>query len=298
MKKHIAVLKGGLSNERDVSLSTAKGVSEALKKLGYQVTDIDVGHDLAAQLASVKPDIAFNALHGSYGEDGCVQGLLEIMCIPYTHSGVLASAMAMDKPIAKKLFESEGIPCAKDVICTWKEAVSIDPMSRPYVLKPIADGSSVGVYIVYEGETVDAHAMPDDAMMLVEEYIEGRELTVGVLNDTVMGIIEITPKEGFYDYRNKYTANMTEYLIPAPITVELQKEVESYALKAHGLLGCRGVSRSDFRLSADNKLYILETNTHPGMTPTSLVPQMAKNSGMSFENLIEILVEQACLDNR
>lgn len=301
MAKHVVVLKGGLSSEREVSLSSGAAVAKAVAELGYKLSELDVDYDAPAKLAALKPDIAFNALHGTYGEDGCIQGVLEFLRIPYTHSGVRASAVAMDKPTAKILFESVGIPCAEGKIVTSEEAAKGDPIARPYVLKPVDEGSSVGVVIVKEGDNESLAMKVQNAKfragqkLLAEKFIEGRELTVGVMDGKALGVIEIRPKQGFYDYKNKYTAGNTEYI---PITEEkFVPKVMEMALKAHEVLGCRGVSRSDFRLDPKGGLYILETNTHPGMTPTSLVPKLAKNIGMDFAALVDALITSARLDH-
>jgi len=295
--KHIALLKGGLSAERDVSLSTAKSVSEALTNLGYKVSEVDVGWDVQSILSEIKPDIVFNALHGTYGEDGCIQGILEFLRIPYTHSGVLSSSVAMHKPTAKILFESVGIKCAKGGVYTRDEVLAGDVMDRPYVIKPVDEGSSVGVLIVFDGDELNSENIPDGNEFLIEEFIEGKELTSAVLGDVSLGVIEIVPKMGFYDYRNKYTQNMTEYVIPAQIDKNIYDKVKEYTLKAHNILKCNSLSRSDFRLSNDGEIYILEINTHPGMTSTSLVPKLAKDFGISFEELIENIVNSAKLNN-
>ena len=299
MTKHVAVLQGGLSHEREVSLNTGKAVSDALKALGHQVTDIDVGYDVAQKLAETKPDMAFNALHGTYGEDGCIQGLLEFLRIPYTHSGVRASALAMHKMMAFRLFESAGIRCPGGTSVTREDVLASDVISRPYVVKPVEEGSSVGVLIVHEGDAIDgdAESFPQSKELMVEPYIDGREFTVGVLDGQALGTLEIRPKEGFYDYRNKYTAGMTEYLQLEEGDAALQKEAEELAVKAHRVLGCRGVSRADFRCDGKGRLYMLEVNTHPGMTSTSLVPKMAQHQGMSFEALVEALLVGATLDH-
>jgi len=298
MTKHVAVLKGGLSAERDVSLSSAEGVSNALRNFGYKVTEIDVDCNISAKLCELKPDVVFNALHGTYGEDGCIQGVLEFLKIPYTHSGVLSSAVAMDKPMAKILFESVGITCPKGAVYSREEIIERDVMKRPYVVKPAAEGSSVGVVLVCEDFSGNlAGILSDDDEFLVEEFIDGRELTVGVLDGKPMGAIEINPHQGFYDYENKYTSGMTDYMIPAPVSDGVYKQSLDLAKRAHRILECRGVSRSDFRLSEDGELYMLELNTHPGMTPTSLVPKLAEHVGVSFEELVDKLVKLAQLDN-
>jgi D-alanine-D-alanine ligase len=302
MVRHVAVLKGGLSSEREVSLNTAKAVAQAVHELGYKVTEIDVGFDVAAQLAAAKPDVAFVALHGTYGEDGCIQGVLEFLKIPYTHSGVRASAVAMDKPTAKILFESVGIPCAKAVTATTEEVAKAELLARPYVVKPVDEGSSVGVIVVEEGDNRSpqeiASVFRPHQKLMVETFIAGRELTVGVLEGEALGVIEIRPKQGFYDYKNKYTAGNTEYI---PLTEKDEPLIVPLAMKlaerAHQVLGCRGVSRADIRCTPSGDLYMLEVNTHPGMTATSLVPKLAKNMGMSFNELVDRLIHAAALDH-
>ena len=302
--KHVAVLKGGWSAEREVSLVSGAACAKALREVGYQVTEIDMKSDIAEVLERVKPDVVFNALHGRFGEDGCVQGLLELMGIPYTHSGVLASSVAMDKPMAKRIFEAAGLRCPKGIIVSREQMMKGDPMKRPYVAKPANEGSSVGVKLVFEGDnfffTPDNWELGDS--VLVEEYIPGREITVAVLNDKPLGVTEIRPKAGFYDYANKYTDGKTEHLCPAPLPAEKLEEVKELALTAHRALGCRGLSRSDFRYDdtkgeprAGDGFYILEINTQPGMTPLSLSPEIAAHAGISFNNLVRMLVEDARL---
>ncbi len=310
--KHVAVLKGGWSVEREVSLVSGDSCAKALREVGYKVTEIDVQPDIAEKLQKLKPDMVFNALHGRFGEDGCMQGLLELLRIPYTHSGVLASSIAMDKPMAKKLFEQAGLRCPKGVIVSRKELFSGDPMKRPFVVKPANEGSSVGVYIAMPDDNRPLAVLMDtrdsakrqsgsetersqfNDYWLVEEYIPGREITVAVLNGKPMGVTEIRPLTGFYDYTNKYTDGKTEHLCPAPLAQAEYGEVMALALKAHQVLGCRGLSRADFRY--DGKyFYLLEVNTQPGMTPLSLSPEIAAHAGISFNNLVQMLVEDARL---
>ncbi|MEZ5691696.1 MAG: D-alanine--D-alanine ligase [Rickettsiales bacterium] len=288
--KHIAVLKGGMSAEREVSLNSGAACARALRELGYEVTEIDVGRDLAKKLAEVKPDIVFNALHGRYGEDGCVQGLLEVMQVPYTHSGVLASAVAMDKPLAKIIMANAGLKVPAGKVVGADEILKGDPLPCPYVVKPANEGSSVGVYIIREGDEIPDLTEGDN--WLVEEYIEGREITVAVLNGQALGTLEIRPKSGFYDYENKYTDGKTEHLCPAPLSDDETKIVMEMAVVAHNSLGCRGLTRSDFRYDGKD-FYILEINTQPGMTSLSLSPEIAAYSGISFSNLVGRLVEEA-----
>ena len=298
-KPHIAVLMGGLSGEREVSLSSAVGIIKALEGLGYKVTAIDMGRDVAEVLARVKPDIVFNALHGTYGEDGCIQGLLEILGIPYTHSGVLASAIGMDKPKAKALFENNGFLCPPGRILRRSEGLSGDPMPRPYVIKPLYEGSSLGVHVIMEGDNFDLRdydwAYGDEVML--EKYIAGKEIQVAIVGQQAVGAIEIRPKGRFYDYEAKYTDGRAEHIMPAPIGSEAYAKVQEIALKVHQLLGCRSVSRVDFRYDdtagGDGKFYLLEINTHPGMTPLSLVPEIADYAGISFPQLLEMIIEDA-----
>lgn len=297
-KKRVAILMGGPSAEREVSLSSSKGVIKACAALGYDAVAIDVGYDVGLKLAEAKPDVAFNCLHGRWGEDGCMQGVLEMMQIPYTHSGVKASAVAMDKLLSKRLFEMAGIPCAEDKRCSKEELTSgMDPIARPYVIKPINEGSSVGVKLVFENDnfffTAENWPYPDTVM--VEQYIPGRELTCAVLDDVALGVTELRVLSGFYDYENKYTDGKTQHLCPAPLTPEQTATVKDYALRAHRVLGCRGLSRSDFRLAEDGTIYILETNTQPGLTPLSLAPEIAASVGISFDELVKRLIEGARL---
>lgn len=305
-KKHIAVLMGGLSAEREVSLVSGKAVSDALSKMGYKVTMVDVKRDIAKRLQKLNPDIAFNALHGTYGEDGCIQGVLEFLQIPYTHSGVLSSAIAMNKPFAKYVFESAGIRCATGKVFTGlalKKLKNKHPIALPYVVKPTNNGSSVGVQIFLKGanKSVDAALLEDGQEYLVETFIPGKELSIAVLAGKALAVIEIRPKAGFYDYKNKYTSGKTEYILPAEIPLAIKKAAMKMAEDAHNVLGCRGVTRSDIRYDDSKKgaagLYLLEVNTHPGMTPLSLTPKMAAYAGIDFSNLLEKLLKDARCDN-
>lgn len=297
---HVAVLKGGLSAEREVSLNSGNAVEKALAALGHQVTAIDVGADLAQVLTQVKPDVVFNALHGRFGEDGCVQGVLELLKIPYTHSGVLASALAMDKPMAKNVFASVGLRCAVGKTLTKHEMFEAEPMPRPYVVKPLNEGSSVGVTIVMEGDnfTFSEDNWQFGESVLVEKFIAGREVQVAVLDGKALGAIEIRPKGKFYDYTAKYTDGGAEHLMPAPIPADKYEEVCRLAEKAHNALGCRGLTRSDFRYNegGDEQFYILETNTQPGMTELSLSPEIAAHAGIGFNELVARLIATARLD--
>ncbi len=274
-------------------------VAKALDELGYSYTEVDVGYDVAGVLAKLKPDIAFNALHGTYGEDGCIQGLLEFLRIPYTHSGVRASAVAMHKPTAKIMFESAGISCAPGKVVSREEVLAGDVMERPYVVKPSEEGSSVGVTIVTgDNFHFTKENLPEHNELLVEKYIEGRELSVAVADGKALGVVEISPKEGFYDYRNKYTSGNTEYLLPAPVEKAIYDKAMEYTEKAHNILQCRGISRADLRYDEKNgRLYMLEINTHPGFTPTSLVPKIAEYAGTTFNELVDMLVKSAKCDN-
>jgi len=297
---HVAVLMGGWSSEREVSLTSGKAVAKALAEEGFTVTPVDVGRDLAAQLERIKPDICFNALHGPYGEDGCVQGLLEMMGIPYTHSGVLASAVAMNKPMAKAVWATKGLPMA-DGRVVHRSAFSSGPvMPHPYVIKPLNEGSSVGVHIVFAG---DNYQPQDDASwrfgehVLVEQYIPGREIQVAVMGEKALGAIEIRAHGRFYDYEAKYTDGKATHLMPAPIHKGAYEQVMALTLQAHQALGCRGVTRSDWRYDDSNgepgALYLLEINTQPGMTPLSLVPEIAAHQGIGFGALVRWMVEDA-----
>jgi D-alanine-D-alanine ligase len=299
MTKHVAVLMGGWSAEREVSLVSGAACARALKQKGYDVTPIDVQRDMGSLLTRLypKPDAVFNALHGRFGEDGCVQGLLDILAIPYTHSGLLASALAMDKPMAKQMFKMAGIPVANHMEATPDEILAGDVMPRPYVVKPANEGSSVGVQIIREGDNGPRmdEGMAGNPRMMVEEYIAGRELTVAVMGGKALGVTEIKTHRGFYDYDAKYVTGGSVHELPADIDAELANEVMRLAELAHATLGCRGVSRADFRHDGE-RLVILEVNTLPGMTPTSLVPEQAAYAGMPFPELVSWMVENAECD--
>jgi D-alanine-D-alanine ligase len=304
--KHVAVLMGGFSSERPVSLSSGNACADALEKEGFRVSRIDVGHDVADVLSSLKPDVAFNALHGPFGEDGTIQGVLEYLQIPYTHSGVLASALAMDKERAKCVAAAQGVPVAEAKVMNRFDIVSEHPMAPPYVVKPVREGSSFGVVIVKEDQSHPPQVISSgdwrygDTVM-VERYIYGRELTCGVMGETPLGVTEVVPQgHGFYDFDAKYAAGGSRHVLPAPISPKIYQKVQMLALKAHKAMGCRGVSRSDFRYddrqSEDGELIWLEINTQPGMTPTSLVPEMAAHAGHSFGEFLRWMVEDAsCL---
>ena len=306
MSKHVACLYGGFSNEREVSLVSGRDCSAALREAGYEVTEIDVGRDPAALAAALDPapDAAFNALHGRWGEDGCIQGMLEFLRIPYTHSGVLASALAMDKPMAKRLFAAAGLLCPEGFLVSREEIAKGDVIPRPYVIKPHNEGSSVGVKIVTEGTNIPPLQGADWAfgeMVLVERFVPGRELTVAVMGDRPLAVTEIKPRVGFYDYDAKYTEGRADHVVPAEVPASIAEEALATALAAHQALGCRGISRADFRYNdsagAPGKLYLLEINTQPGMTPLSLVPEQAAHLGISFPELCAWLVENAACDS-
>jgi D-alanine-D-alanine ligase len=299
--KHVAVLMGGWSAEREVSLVSGEAAVAALRSRGYRVSAIDVARDLPARLAELRPDVVYNGLHGRYGEDGTVQGLLEIMGIPYSHSGVLASSLAMNKAMAKRLFANAGLRCAESRLTTVDALRDGDvPLPTPYVVKPNQEGSSVGVKIVRDPNEapIDRNQWPYGNEVLIERYIPGRELTVGVLGDRPLAVTEIVHNHNFFDYHAKYTQNEAEHLLPAPLPAELYDRALEHALRAHRVLGCRGVTRSDFRLDPNDPdgLYLLELNTQPGMTPISLVPEQAAHVGISFADLVEQLVAEARCD--
>ncbi|TNE58562.1 MAG: D-alanine--D-alanine ligase [Alphaproteobacteria bacterium] len=303
--KHVAVLKGGWSAEREVSLVSGRDCAEALREAGYRVSEVDVARDLASVLDGLNPDVVFNALHGQWGEDGCVQGLLEVMGLPYTHSGVLASSLAMDKEKAKLHFRSVGIRCAKSIITDQATAASSLLMEPPYVIKPVAQGSSVGVFMVRVGDNRPPEALSDPKWdlgdyLMVEEFIDGRELTVAVMGDRALAVTEIDAHSSFYDYEAKYADGGSTHVIPAKIPDDVYAMALEQAKLAHDVLGCRGVTRTDFRYNdtpdGNGALVILETNTQPGMTPTSLVPEQAAHLGISFPELVSWIVEDAsCL---
>ncbi len=300
MTQHVAVVMGGWSAEREISLVTGNAVAQALVRLGHKVTVIDADHSLAAQLSEAKSDIVFNALHGRWGEDGCVLGIFEIMGIPYTHSGVMASAIAMNKPLAVKLFRAAGIPCALHEIVTVEDLSDNEPLPRPYVVKPPNEGSSIGVSIVREGDdSPEFGAMFDTPQtpVMVEQYIPGRELTCGILGDRALEVVELRPTRGFYDYEAKYQEGIAEHMLPAPVPEQVTVDAKRLALLAHQVLRCRGITRADFRYDDTEQdpgdLYLLEINTQPGMTPLSLVPEMASYEGMGFDELVGWMVEDA-----
>ena len=302
--KHVAVLMGGWSAEREISLRSGKACADALERSGHQVSRIDVDRDVAATLRARKPDLALNVLHGRPGEDGTLQGLLEVLGIPYSHSGVLASALAMKKDIAKSVLKAAGVPVPGGMVVARAEAAKRHLLPLPYAIKPVAEGSSVGVFIMRED-----HKHPPQELtradwafgdqVLVEPYIPGKELTCAVMGDRALGVIEIVPTVRFYDYEAKYAPGGSKHLLPAPVPADTYREVQRLALAAHRALGCRGVTRSDFRFDdglGAKGLFCLEVNTQPGMTETSLVPELAAHEGISFEDLVKWMVEDASLD--
>lgn len=292
----VAVLMGGLSAEREVSLVSGRACAQALREAGYQVTEVDAGRDLAPRLAEIAPDVCFNALHGNFGEDGCVQGMLEWLGIPYTHSGVLASALAMDKTRAKEAYRQAGLPVAASQMAATAEVARRHVMAPPYVVKPNSEGSSVGIYIVPAGANGPPKLAADmPATVMVEAYVPGRELTVAVMGDRALTVTEIVT-DGWYDYHAKYAPGGSRHVLPANLPPEITAACMDLALRAHRALGCRGLSRSDFRWDDSRGLaglFILETNTQPGMTPTSLAPEQAGHAGISFAALCDWLVKDA-----
>ncbi|MEO7691322.1 MAG: D-alanine--D-alanine ligase [Sphingomonas sp.] len=303
MSLHVAVLMGGWSAEREVSLMSGSGVADALESLGHRVTRIDMGRDVAAKLAETAPDLVFNALHGTPGEDGTVQGMLDLMGLKYTHSGMVTSVIAIDKLLTKQALVPHGIPMPGGRIVRSESLYDGDPLPRPYVLKPVNEGSSVGVAIVTDegncGNPIArgvAGPWVEFEELLAEPYIRGRELTTAVLGGEALGVTELKPKSGWYDYDAKYTDGMTVHICPAEIPDEIAATCRSIALEAHKLLGCKGASRSDFRWDDSQGiegLFLLEVNTQPGMTPLSLVPEQAKHIGLSYAQLVQKIVDEA-----
>jgi D-alanine-D-alanine ligase len=302
----VAVLMGGLSAEREVSLVSGRACANALREEGFAVVEIDAGRDLAERLSEVKPEAAFNALHGRWGEDGCVQGLLELMQIPYTHSGVLASALAMHKERAKAIFRAAGLPLAHSIVAERHRAAAAHQLEPPYVMKPLNEGSSVGVFIVRKGDNGPPAALGSPEWnlgeeVMIEEYIPGRELTVAVMGSKesdvqALEVTEIVPQTAFYDYEAKYAPGGSKHVVPAKIPEVTRHEAMALAVRAHLALGCRGVSRTDFRYDdtqGRDRLIVLEVNTQPGMTATSLVPEQAAYKGMSFRALVRWILEDA-----
>ena len=302
--KHVAVLMGGWSSERDVSLRSGAACAAALERQGYRVTRIDVKRDIATVLDTLKPDAALVMLHGRPGEDGTIQGVLETLGIPYSHSGVLASSLAMQKDLAKTVMATAGVPVAEGLTLSRAEVASKHVMAPPYVIKPVADGSSVGVFIVTEEHAHPPQELfrddwPHGDKLLVERYVAGKELTCAVIRGEATGVIEIVPMLKFYDYEAKYSKGASKHILPAPILPFVYQEVRRLTLAAHMALGCRGVSRADFRyddrIEGVGGLICLEVNTQPGMTETSLVPELAAEAGITFDELVQWMVEDASL---
>jgi D-alanine-D-alanine ligase len=302
----VAVLMGGWSAEREVSLSSGKACAEALRRAGFKIVPVDVKRDsVVRELQDLRPDVAFNALHGRWGEDGCASAVLETLQIPYTHSGVLASSLAMHKEKSKTLFRAAGLPVAESELVDIELAAASHPMPLPYVLKPVHEGSSVGVHIVdLDANGPAAIILEERALygekVMVERFIPGRELTCAVRGDVALGVIDIIAKSRFYDYRSKYAPGGSRHILPADIPPEIYRRCQQYALTAHRTLGCRGVTRADFRYDdrqgSDGELILLEINTQPGMTGTSLVPELAVHAGQSFEDLVTWMINDASVN--
>jgi D-alanine-D-alanine ligase len=306
MTLHVAVLMGGLSAEREISLRSGAACAAALESEGYRVSRVDVGHDVAIRLTELKPDVAFNALHGKFGEDGCMQGVLELLRIPYTHSGVLASSVAMKKDVAKLVMAAAGVPVPKGRVVDRREAAKGHVLKPPYVLKPVSEGSSFGVFIVTENDPAPPAELSSPGwthgdLMLAEQFIAGRELTCAVMGDRPLDVIEILAADGgWYDYNAKYAKGGSKHVLPANLKPNIYQDIQQLALEAHRALGCRGVSRADFRYDdrpgGTGELVVLEVNTQPGMTETSLVPEMAAYAGYSFGELVKWRVQDASCD--
>ena len=303
MTKHVAVLMGGWSSERSVSLSSGEACVKALKSAGYRVTEVDVQPDVAEVLAKLKPDVAFNALHGPFGEDGCIQGVLEILSIPYTHSGVMASSLAMNKEKAKEIMRAAGIPVAESRVMHRLDVAREHPLKPPYVIKPVCEGSSFGVLIVrgnqpHPPQELYSADWPYGDIVMVERYVAGRELTCGAMGDKALDVIDVLSNDhDFYDFDAKYAPGGSSHILPAELKPNIYEYIQSLTLTAHKALGCRGISRADFRYDetadGDGDLICLEVNTQPGMTPTSLVPEMAAEAGYDFPQLVSWMVEDA-----
>lgn len=303
--KHVAVLMGGWSSEREISLRSGAACAAAAERRGYRVSRVDVARNIATVLDELKPDVALNVLHGCPGEDGTLQGVLEVIGIPYSHSGVLASSLAMQKHLAKVMLAAAGVPVPEGVAISRFEAAKTHVLERPYVIKPVAEGSSVGVFIVTE-----QHDHPPQELfredwafgetVVCERYIPGKELTCAVVGEEALGVIEIVPKVRFYDFEAKYAPGGSEHVLPAKILPKIYQEVRRLTLAAHRALGCRGVTRADFRYDDRREgvegLACLEVNTQPGMTETSLVPELAAHAGINFEELVQWMIEDASLN--
>lgn len=304
--KKVLVLKGGWTSEREVSLITARGVENALTALGHQVIPYDLSRDLIAFITRVKevePDVIFNALHGAVGEDGTIQGVLEILGIPYTHCDVVSSALGMDKALSREIFDKYDIPTPQSVLTNKAELLQKNPMAFPYVIKPVADGSTVGISVIHSDEEriKAAQEWQYGAKILVEEFVPGRDLFVPIIDGKAIGIIEVIPNSGFYDYEAKYVDNKATHVVDPPLPPDQKEKALKYSEMAHQLLGCRSVTRTDFRYNPDGagQLYMLEINTQPGMTPLSLVPEVAASVGISYNDLVDIILKGArCQSNQ
>jgi len=306
MSKHVAVLMGGWSSEREVSLRSGSACAKALEGMGYQVTQVDVDRNISARLGELRPDVAFNALHGPDGEDGTIQGILEVLRIPYTHSGVLSSALAMDKAMAKIVMAAAGVPVPKGMVVNRFDAARTHVLTPPYVLKPIAEGSSYGVFIVGADQPHPPQELTREDWkygdeILAESFVGGRELTCAVMGDRALDVIDIRAADGgWYDYNAKYAKGGSIHILPAKIKENIYLTIQQLSLRAHKALGCRGVSRSDLRYDdgpgGTGELVVLEVNTQPGMTETSLVPELAAYAGFSFGELVQWMVEDASCD--
>jgi D-alanine-D-alanine ligase len=302
--RRVAVLLGGRSTEREVSLVSGRDCAQALRDEGYDVSEIDAADDLVAKLDAARPEAVFNALHGRWGEDGCVQGLLELMGLPYTHSGVLASALAMHKQRAKDVFRAAGLPVVESIVADRRAAGAAHLMEPPYVVKPVNEGSSVGVFIIRKGDNRPPADLGSETWtlgdeMMIEEFVPGRELTVAVLGGRALAVTEIVPRTAFYDYEAKYASGGSRHVVPAEIPSAVANEAMRLAERAHVAMGCRGVTRTDFRYddtNGENRLIVLEINTQPGMTPTSLVPEQAAHMGLNYRALCHWIVEDASCD--
>lgn len=300
--KHIAVLMGGWNSEREVSLDSGQAVYESLVRLGYKATKIDFSRDIFQQLQETKPDVVFNALHGQYGEDGRIQGVLDILNIPYTHSDITSCAICMDKILSRKICHDAGVRSPQyDILRKNQENNQeiINKIGKPFVIKPINEGSSVGVEIILSDDefNIADYQWQYGDEIIIEKYIAGQEVQVAIMDNKALGVIEVRPKGLFYDYKCKYESGMTQYFMPAPIPQEKYQEALDLALKSHKTMKCSGISRVDFILNnkdgGDNELYLLEVNTHPGFTPTSLVPKIAQHAGISFDEIVQYLIESA-----
>jgi D-alanine-D-alanine ligase len=298
---HIALVKGGLSAEREVSLVSAKSVLQALVNLGYTVTPIDMGRDIAKVLKEVNPNLVFNCLHGRYGEDGCLPGILEVIGIPYTHSGLAASAIGMDKYLSRQMFLYHGLDCPSFILLHDEDPHQEEPFERPFVVKPLNEGSSIGVEIVKKDDKFNIKEIkfPENGRLLVEKYIKGREIHIAVINGKAIGAVEIKPFNEFYDYEAKYSEGKAEHLMPALLNEELMQRAFKVAETAYRAIGCKGIARLDTIYSEDDdKFYVLEINTHPGMTNLSLVPEIANYYGINFEQLMQLIIDDALVNGQ